>query len=353
MNDIEPAAQRFAILDHAPIGQFILRKDFAVLFWNRCMEAWTGIARDQILGSCILGHFPHLGTVKYASRIAGIFQGGPPTVFSSQLHKYVIPAPLPGGKLRFQYTVVTAVPSLAEGSYDAMFAIQDVTSLTEAIENHRCALQQVMAEMEERKKAEAELLTSTEELKRLNRILKERSIRDGLTGLFNHRYFYHVLYRDFLLASRCGTDIACLLLDLDNFKQVNDTYGHPCGDLVLKETAALLRSTVRKTDLVARYGGEEFAVLLPDTDLEGGRVIAEHARSAIEKHLFRCGSAVLNITVSMGLATRIAHQLSKPQDLLAWADKALYRAKANGRNQLVCFPPELHDVSRLAGAAPP
>lgn len=352
MSDIDQAAQRFAILDHAPIGQFILRQDFVVLFWNRCLEAWTGIAREQIVGSCILGHFPHLGTARYASRIAGIFRGGPPTVFSSQLHKYVIPAPLPGGKLRFQYTVVTAVPAPAEEGFYAMFAIQDVTSLTEAIENHRGALQQVMAEMDERKKAQAELLKYAEELKRLNGILKERSVRDGLTGLFNHRYFYHVLKRDFLLASRSGKDIACLLLDMDDFKQVNDSYGHPCGDYVLKETAALLSRTFRATDVVARYGGEEFAVLLPETNLEGARATAEHARRAIEKHRFRFGTVVLNVTVSVGLATRISHQLSKPQDLLAWADQALYRAKADGRNRLVYFPPEAQGISRLAGAAP-
>lgn len=352
MHDIDQAAQRFAILDHAPIGQFILRQDFAVLFWNRCLEAWTGIAREQIVGSCILEHFPHLGTARYASRIAGIFRGGPPTVFSSQLHKYVIPAPLPGGKLRFQYTVVTAVPAADEAGFYAMFAIQDVTSLTEAIENHRGALRQVMAEMEERKKAQAELLTYAEELKRLNGILKERSIRDGLTGLFNHRYFYHVLHRDFSLASRSGKDIACLLLDLDDFKRVNDTHGHPCGDYVLKETAALLGHIFRETDVVARYGGEEFAVLLPETNLDGARVTAEHARLAIERHRFRFGAAELNVTVSIGLATRLTHQLTKPQELLAWADQALYRAKADGRNRLVCLPAAEQGICRLAGAAP-
>jgi diguanylate cyclase (GGDEF)-like protein/PAS domain S-box-containing protein len=351
MNDIEQAAQRFAILDHAPIGQFVLRQDFVVLFWNRCLEAWTGIAREKIVGSCILGHFPHLGTAKYASRIAGIFAGGPPTVFSSQLHKYVIPAALPGGKQRFQYTVVTAVPAAAGEGCDAMFAIQDVTSLTEAIENHRCALQQTLSEMEERKKAQAELLTYAEELKKLNLILEERSIRDGLTGLFNHRHFYDVLHRDFLLASRGGKDIACLLLDLDYFKQVNDSYGHPCGDFVLKEVAALVRRSVRETDVVARYGGEEFAVLLPDTDLEGARVFAERVRSAVEQQLFRFETTALRVTVSIGLSTRLSHRLSHPPDLLAWADRALYRAKGDGRNRLVYAPPTEAGSSPLPPAA--
>jgi diguanylate cyclase (GGDEF)-like protein len=292
-----------------------------------------------------------LGTPRYSSRIAGIFGGGPPTVFSSQLHKYVIPAPLPGGRQRFQYTVVTAVPAPAGDSYYAMFAIQDVTSLTEAIENHRCALQQVLVEMEERKKAQSELIANAEELKRLNLILEERSIRDGLTGLFNHLHFYVLLHRDFLLSIRSDQDIACLLLDLDYFKQVNDGYGHPCGDFVLKEVAALVRSSVRETDVVARYGGEEFAVLLPGTKIDGAKVIAEHIRSVIEKKQFRFGSAALNITASIGIATRNTHKVSHPPDLLAWADRALYRAKGNGRNQLVYLPPAEVSVPCAAAAA--
>jgi len=351
MSDFDLPGRRFAILDHAPIGQFILREDFVTLFWNRCMEAWTGLSRQKVVGSCILDHYPHLGTTRYASRIEGIFRGGPPTVFSSQLHKFVIPAPLPGGKQRFQYTVVTGIPATGGAGYYAMFAIQDVTSLTEAIENHRCALKQVLTEMEERKKAQAGLLASSEELKRLNLILAERSIRDGMTGLFNHRHFFDLLHRDFLLAVRNEQDIACLLLDLDYFKQVNDGHGHPCGDYVLKEVATLVCRTVRETDIVARYGGEEFAVLLPNTDLDGARMIAEHIRRVIEKQPFNFGSDTLNITASIGLATRLSHKLTHPPDLLAWADRALYRAKGTGRNRLVFLPPLKEDP--LRSSSPP
>ena len=340
MEYIEKAAERFSILDHAPIGQFILRQDLVVLFWNRCLEAWTGIARETIVGSNILEHFPHLGTGRYAHRITEIFKGGPPTVFSSQLHKHIIPAGLPGGKFRFQYTVVTSIPVPEGGAFDAMFAIQDVTSLTEAIENHRLALNRAMAETEERRKAEAELATYAEELERLNRILEERSIRDGLTGLFNHRHFYQVFHRDFLLAERTGADIACILLDLDHFKRVNDTYGHPCGDHILKEAASLVQGVVRKTDLVARYGGEEFVILLPNTHLAGALVTAEHIRSKIEHHAFFHGSTAIRITASMGVAARRPHQALTAEELLACADQALYRAKAEGRNRTALFSQE-------------
>lgn len=337
---ISKAAERFALLDHSPIGHFVLNRDFTVLFWNKCLEAWTGIPRGQIVGESISARFPHLAEEKYVSRIKSTFGGGPPTIFSSQLHKQIIPAPLPGGKLRFQYTVVTALPEPADNSYHALFSIQDVTSLTEAIDNNRVVLQKALAEMEERRKVEAELVKYTEELKRLNRALKERSIRDGLTGLFNHRYFYYVLRRDFLLSNRNREDLACLLLDLDHFKEINDNHGHPFGDKVLKNVAARIGRIVRETDVVSRYGGEEFAILLPGTDLAGALVAAEKIRSRIGNRPFGHDALDIRVTVSIGIATCKEHRPPKPEDLLAFADKALYAAKAGGRNCVVAYSPE-------------
>lgn len=336
---IEDAARHFAILDHVPSGHFILRQDFVVLYWNRSLELWTGIPREQIVGASILDRFPHLAAPKYVNRIEEIFKGGPPAVFSSQLHRHIIPAPLPGGKLRFQYTVATSIRTFAGSAFYAMFAIQDVTSLTEAIENHQLALAQAMQEMEERRKAEAELVKNATELHRLNKILKERSIRDSLTGLYNHRHFYKVLRRDFMLSVRNESDLTCLLLDLDHFKQVNDNYGHPCGDSMLKEIALLIRRSVRETDVVARYGGEEFAILLPQTNLAGARLLAEHIRSLIEKHAFQIGLLTIKITVSVGIATRLMTLPGKPKELLTAADRALYRAKEEGRNRIAVFSP--------------
>jgi diguanylate cyclase (GGDEF)-like protein/PAS domain S-box-containing protein len=335
----DPTDARFALLDHSPIGHFVLRKDYSVLFWNRCLEAWTGISREKIVGGNILEHFPHLGTPKYAGRIEAIFAGGPPTIFSSQLHKHVIPAPLPGGKLRFQYTVVTCLPNGEE--FLAFFAVQDVTSLTEAIESHQAALRRVMVEMEERKKAEAALVKSAKELRRLNRVLKERSIRDGLTSLYNHRHFYHVLRRDFLTARRHGSDLACLLLDLDHFKLINDKFGHPFGDLVLREVAEFLREKIRKSDIVSRYGGEEFAILFPGTGLSGALSAADHLRERIAGHAFGDGRSVALVTVSIGVATMHEHSPPDAQGLLSFADRALYRAKEEGRNRVVVFSPEM------------
>ncbi len=159
MNELNKAEEQFAILDHSPIGQFIIRKDFVVIFWNRCLESWSGITRDQIVGTNLITHFPHIGEVKYFARIKNIFNSCPPIVFSSQLHKYFIPSPLPGGKLRVQSTFITSIPAQEDGEFYALFAIQDETNVTAALESNKSSMKQLKEEIEVRKQAD-ERITS-------------------------------------------------------------------------------------------------------------------------------------------------------------------------------------------------
>jgi diguanylate cyclase (GGDEF)-like protein len=332
-----PATPDYWLYDHIPSGIFILAQDFTIRYWNRCMEQWTMLSCSTMVGTSIFANYPELQAPRYLNRIMDIFRGGPPTIFSSQLHRHFIPAPLPGGKLRVQYTVVTGLPSGMPGEYHALFSIQDVTSLTEAIGNYGLAHQKLLVEMAERRKAEDELSKYADELQRLNKILNERSIRDGLTGAFNHRYFWQILRRDFLLAQRHETDLACLIIDLDFFKLVNDTYGHMFGDKVLKGVAKRIREKVRETDIVSRYGGEEFTVLLPNTDLAGAMVMAENIRQRLERYKFRKGQEVVQITVSIGISTLRDHTPDSPQQMLDFADAALYSSKDAGRNKVLAY----------------
>lgn len=172
-------------------------------------------------------------------------------------------------------------------------------------------------------------------LDHLNTSLREQSIHDGLTGLYNHRHFQEMLRHDFLLAQRNNTDLACMMLDLDHFKEVNDTYGHPFGDLVLKGTAEQIMLEARRSDTVARYGGEEFAILLPNTDLHGALHIAERIRRRAGEYLHQNGSHAKRVTISIGLASTGMHRPERPEDLLLFADRALYMAKEAGRNRVL------------------
>lgn len=338
-------AMNFTLLDHAPIGQLVLDQDFTVLFWNRCMETWTGILRESIVDGNLLDHFPHLREHKYHARIVSVLTNGLPETFSSQLHPHFFVAPLLGNKLRVLQTTVAAVPT-GENNY-ALFTIQDVTSLTEAVRGQQAALRDTRAEVEVRRTTEQKLLDQADELQQLNLTLKEKATRDGLTGLYNHRHFHLMLQRDYLIAKRDNDDLGCMIIDIDFFKKVNDTHGHPCGDSVLREFGELLMHRTRTNDFVARYGGEEFVILLTNTTLEGTLAFAEILRDEVAKHVFKYGSTKLRMTCSIGIATRCAHQPTYPKELLSFADRALYQAKASGRNRVVSFVP-----SEAEGSSP-
>ena len=173
----------------------------------------------------------------------------------------------------------------------------------------------------------------------------ERSaVTDGLTGLYNHAYFLQTLRQEVLRSKRHGLKAALLLLDLDDFKRVNDERGHVEGDRVLMKAAAILRDSVREIDIAARYGGEEFAVLLPDTGRLGAFVVAERIRTRIQKRFRRNRPPV---SVSGGLAI-FPEDAGTPADLIVQADAGLYRAKAAGKNQVLLAQGERRRHRRVA-----
>ncbi len=164
MNDFTVAAGNYGILDHVPVGVFLLRRDFVVLFWNACLEDWSGIQRDAIVGKPIDSFFPHLRAPRYASRLLDIFEGGPPTIFSSQLHNNIIPSRLSPKNQRIQHTVITSIQAAEDTGFHALFAIQDVTDLTTRIRDYRAMRDQALEEVRERKRIEEELIRTQEGL---------------------------------------------------------------------------------------------------------------------------------------------------------------------------------------------
>ncbi len=160
------------------------------------------------------------------------------------------------------------------------------------------------------------------------------AITDELTLLFTTRHFRHCIDREVSEFEKHGRKFVLLMQDIDNFKRVNDTYGHLTGDAVLKEVAQCMLHSIRDNDLVFRYGGEEFVVLLPDTDAKGGALVAERIRKTVEDFIFDKGTNNLKITVSIGVSACPANA-NEVRALIASADVALYKAKETGKNRVV------------------
>jgi diguanylate cyclase (GGDEF)-like protein/PAS domain S-box-containing protein len=204
----------------------------------------------------------------------------------------------------------------------------------------------VLRDVTERKRGEQALESAQKELRAANLELGRLASTDPLTLLANRRQFFVRLEAEIKRAQRQGESLALVMLDLDHFKAVNDAHGHAVGDLVLKEVGALLSSCVREWDMASRLGGEEFALILPTTDREGAREVAERVRMRILD--LRCRTAVgavVTVSASCGGAT-LNDSVTTSDQLLVAADEALYRAKARGRDRVAM------DETTVSGAAP-
>lgn len=186
---------------------------------------------------------------------------------------------------------------------------------------------------------ERRVLERTLALEEANRQLQELAAHDSLTGLYNRRHFNDILTQLFAESARYQTDLTCMMIDLDNFKRVNDTLGHQTGDLLLQLTARAIKDSTRESDVAVRYGGDEFAVLLPRTTPEDARASAERLlqrfRETIQRELPEASIASLSI----GLASRVREQPATAKALMQLADEALYLAKAGGKDRITVVRP--------------
>jgi diguanylate cyclase (GGDEF)-like protein len=170
---------------------------------------------------------------------------------------------------------------------------------------------------------------------RMYEIVEEQATTDGLTGLVNHRTFQERFTTMLGRAERHEFPVSLLLTDIDHFKKVNDSYGHPTGDEVLRRVAAILKASARKIDIVARYGGEEFAIVLEATDRVGARQLAERIRQEVEQQSFPSAKGAFKATLSIGVAS--TEDARDKTEIIARADQSLYAAKHGGRNRTVCY----------------
>ncbi len=210
-----------------------------------------------------------------------------------------------------------AVEAMKKGTYD--YLTKD--------EINNVVLTRSMLSVLKRKSLEDKVKESHKELKNL-------AIRDGLTGLYNHRHFQEILSNEYKRAKRHGHLLSCMMLDLDHFKLVNDTHGHQFGDFVLAQSAKILKKLVRDIDFVARYGGEEFFIILPNTDMKGTIILAERICNSFAHNKFKKGKISEVVTVSIGVSSTANSNVGKKGDIIANADSALYHAKRRGRNNV-------------------
>jgi diguanylate cyclase (GGDEF)-like protein len=186
----------------------------------------------------------------------------------------------------------------------------------------------------ELKQAKEKAENFAQELKQANERLRDLAFKDGLTDLYNHRYFQDSIDHELSRALRYKKPFSLIMLDLDHFKKINDKYGHPMGDIVLKEVSKAIKNTLRDCDIAARYGGEEFAIVLPETELKGAAMVAERLRKVVESLKIAANDFCIRTTISVGVTSYLfASGKKEKSEIISEADNALYTSKNTGRNK--------------------
>jgi diguanylate cyclase (GGDEF)-like protein len=292
------------VFDAINIGIVILDREMKVKKWNRWMEIHSGINADQIIDSSIYDFYPDLEKPKFIRNCKSVFSFGNFSFFSQKLHKYLFPFKSSGylGSVFDYMQQNCAIGPLRneENVIEYMFIyVQDVTEV------------------------------ALYELK-----LVEMNEKDPLTGIYNRRFLESKLKEEFSRHQRYSREFSLIMLDIDHFKQVNDDYGHQCGDFILQSVCSRITSAIRNIDIFARYGGEEFCCMLPETGLEGAVQVAERFRSAIEEQESKYNDLNIKVTISLGVS-ELREDIPSAEIMMKKADDALYKAKHQGRNKVV------------------
>ncbi len=309
----------FQGMDFLPLGILACDRNFCLIFWNTCLESWTGLSREELLGKDIREVFPQMARPLVVDRLAALFHGGPPAVFSYHLHKHLIPALLPDGSHRMQHSVAFGMKNARGEVSHVVVSLEDVTEIHSRLQDNLAIQARLEKEIGLRKRMEVKLL--------------ERATIDFLTGIHNRRSFLGHLSKELRRAHRYGHALSLLLLDIDYFKAVNDAWGHQTGDTVLKLLVGLCAEEIRDVDTLGRMGGEEFGIVLPETVLEPARMVAERIAERVRRNILPKDSKAIIFTVSLGVAQ--AQPGQSLEEFMHQADQALYAAKRLGRDRVV------------------
>lgn len=298
-------------LERVGLGIFAVDREYRIVLWNRFMDEHSGLTAAQAIGRSFFDCFPDLPRAWLKRKFDTVFLLHSGSFSSWQHRSWLLPfehdCPITGS-LDLMQQDCAFMPLIENGEVVAVcVTIADVTELAVAWKEREVALE----------------------------ALRDSSERDALTGLYNRRHVDRRLQAEYNSWTRHRDSFAVLLFDIDHFKRINDTYGHPTGDAVLRKIASTVSPQLRNSDILGRYGGEEFMVILPHCNEAGAAVVAEKVRHAIEQDALELSSGELKVTVSVG-GCAAAEGLTGVAALVAEADQALYDAKHAGRNQ-VCI----------------
>ena len=297
------------LLDSIEVGIAVLDRNFNVQVWNKFLENHGAKKAEAIIGDSLFSHFPEIEEKWLRTKVDPVFNLKSPVFIIWEQRPYL-----------FKFGCNRPVTSAAEFMYQnvTMFPIVDKRGNVERF----CMLVYDVTEQALGKRG----------MEHLNEELKTASRVDGLTGLYNRRYWQERFAEMHKLCVRREKPSTALMLDIDHFKRINDTYGHQAGDKVIKMLAALIKRCVRETDLAGRYGGEEFAIILNDSSVEDAKIVAERIRQLAQRLVVEHEGESISFTVSLGLA-QFSPDFKGAMAWLECADQALYEAKENGRNQ--------------------
>ena len=297
------------LLDSIEVGIAVLDRNFNVQVWNKFLENHGAKKAEAIIGDSLFSHFPEIEEKWLRTKVDPVFNLKSPVFIIWEQRPYL-----------FKFGCNRPVTSAAEFMYQnvTMFPIVDKRGNVERF----CMLVYDVTEQALGKRG----------MEHLNEELKTASRVDGFTGLYNRRYWQERFDEMHKLCVRREKPSTALMLDIDHFKRINDTYGHQAGDKVIKMLAALIKRCVRETDLAGRYGGEEFAIILNDSSVEDAKIVAERIRQLAKRLVVEHEGESISFTVSLGLA-QFSPDFKGAMAWLECADQALYEAKENGRNQ--------------------
>lgn len=304
------------VLQNIDVGLVVLDEEFNVQLWNSFMQNHSARSPSDVLGKKIFELFPELPEAWFRRKVQSVslLRNSAFTTWEQRPYLFRFKNYRPvTGRAEFMYQNSTIIP------------LSDVKGKV----GHTCIILYDVTE----------IATNRLQLQRANHQLHIISRTDGLTGLLNRKTWEEILQHEFKRFSRYGHTCSLLMFDIDHFKRVNDTYGHPAGDEVIRQTAAVVRNCIRDIDVAGRYGGEEFGVILTDTDAQGALIVAERLRKQVEANTVYYEDHVIHFTISIGIA-EVHSRMSEPTLWIDSADRGLYRAKRAGRNQCYIYEPE-------------